>query len=90
MCGICQTSVVDSLSRVQFVTVPKLLIMVDQYGVAHAPFAQARALLTEHGFGHIGILVHDSISKDIVSTTAAALAPSPPGIRLLTHSDFVH
>jgi len=37
---------------------PKLLIQVDQYGVAHSPFAPARAFLSENGYNDCKILVH--------------------------------
>jgi hypothetical protein len=32
--------------------------MVDAWGIAHAPHAQARALLIEHGFGETLFLCH--------------------------------
>ena len=38
---------------------PVLLVQADQFGIAHAPFAPARAFLTEHGFAHCQIVVHD-------------------------------
>ena len=34
------------------------IVQVDQFGVAHAPFAPGRALLIEHGFQSIHVLVH--------------------------------
>ena len=61
--------------------------MVDQWGVAHAPFAQARALLVEHGHKSINIMVHNEQGEaDVV--TAETLAPPPPGGKYLTHDDF--
>lgn len=39
---------------------PKCLVMMDQFGVMHAPFAQARALLTELGYGEVTVLVHNA------------------------------
>jgi cytidine deaminase len=67
---------------------PLRLIMTDQFGVAHAPFAQARALLTEYGFGHLQVAIHDEAGAlHIVS--AADLLPSPPGGGvLLSHDNF--
>lgn len=38
---------------------PLLLVQADQYGIAHAPFAPARAFLTENGYGDCQIVVHD-------------------------------
>lgn len=67
----------------------RVLVMVDQFGIAHAPFAQARALLSEHGFGEAPvILVHDR-DGNTATTTAGALTPPPPGEgRLLTAKDL--
>ena len=39
---------------------PICLVQVDQYGIAHAPFAPARAFLTEHGYGSCDVLLHDT------------------------------
>lgn len=33
-------------------------MQVDNYGIAHAPFAGARSLLIEHGFGEVTIASH--------------------------------
>ena len=66
---------------------PLLLVMVDQFGVAHAPFAQARALLGEYGFGDVLVGIHD-INGRFVTVTAASLLPSPPGCTLLSHDNF--
>lgn len=38
---------------------PDCIVQVDQFGVAHAPFAPGRALLIEHGFDYINVLVHE-------------------------------
>ncbi|KAL7564682.1 hypothetical protein ACA910_021237 [Epithemia clementina (nom. ined.)] len=38
-------------------TIPHVLVQVDQYGIPHAPFAAARSLLVEHGLGHTPCLV---------------------------------
>ncbi|KAL9179665.1 hypothetical protein ACHAXT_008955 [Thalassiosira profunda] len=37
---------------------PVLLVQCDQFGIAHAPFAQGRAFLTERGYGSCKVLVH--------------------------------
>eukprot|EP00986_Skeletonema_menzelii_P009252 scaffold4165_cov217-Skeletonema_menzelii.AAC.1 len=37
---------------------PVLLVQCDQFGVAHPPFAQGRAFLTERGYGDCKILLH--------------------------------
>mmetsp|Transcript_11960 Transcript_11960/g.17429 ORF Transcript_11960/g.17429 Transcript_11960/m.17429 type:complete len:99 (+) Transcript_11960:1-297(+) len=37
---------------------PVLIVQADQYGIAHAPFAPARAYLSEHGYTNCYVLVH--------------------------------
>ena len=66
---------------------PICIAMVDQYGVAHAPFASARALLTEHGYARLRVLVHTS-DGTATSCRAEELTPPPPGAEMLTHDDF--
>lgn len=34
------------------------MLLVDQFGNLHAPFAQARTFLCEHGFGDTEVVVH--------------------------------
>lgn len=66
---------------------PRILVMVDQFGVCHAPFAMARSLLTEHNYGHIKCIVHDVTGKvDII--TASSLVTSPTGDAPLTTEEF--
>lgn len=36
-----------------------MLVQVDQYGIAHAPFGGARAFLKEFGHGHVQVIVHN-------------------------------
>jgi cytidine deaminase len=67
---------------------PECLVMVDQWGVAHAPFASARAILTEYGYGDVDILVHDSGTKAAVCK-AIDLCPPPANGAFLTHDAFV-
>jgi hypothetical protein len=71
-----------------FVSIPKLLIMVDQFGIAHAPFAQARALLSEYGFNDLQVIVYNdkTCTADIVHVQD--LVPQPHGARVLCASDF--
>lgn len=37
---------------------PVLLVQCDQFGIAHAPFAQGRAFLSERGYGDCKVLIH--------------------------------
>lgn len=37
---------------------PILIVQCDQFGIAHAPFAQGRSFLTERGFGDCKVLIH--------------------------------
>ena len=63
---------------------PVMLVMVDQFGTCHAPFAQGRALLTEYGYNDLMVIVHDATGTCCM-TTAQSLAPSHS---LLSHDDF--
>ena len=38
---------------------PIVVALVDDLGVAHAPFASGRAFLAEHGYGAVDVLCHD-------------------------------
>lgn len=42
-----------------------LLVQSDQYGIAHAPFAPARAYLTEYGYNDTYIVIHDSKGLEV-------------------------
>lgn len=66
---------------------PVMLAMVDQFGVLHAPFASARALLVEHGYAFLTILVHGEDGR-MTTTTADALFPPPGTGKVLTHDHF--
>jgi cytidine deaminase len=70
---------------------PLALVQVDSFGLAHAPFAPARAYLSEHGYGDCRVLIHsynqDDTSTDgnsaiflgkIVDVPASYLAPDAP------------
>jgi cytidine deaminase len=37
---------------------PVLICQCDQFGIAHAPFAQGRSFLTERGYGDCKVLIH--------------------------------
>ena len=56
---------------------PVVLCMADQFGVAHAPFAPARAFLVEHGFGDAKILFHDEHAA-LRTVRAEELLPAIP------------
>ncbi|CAE7619802.1 gltB, partial [Symbiodinium pilosum] len=42
---------------------PAAIVQVDNYGLAHAPFAAARSLLIEHGFGDVLLIAHSDEAK---------------------------
>ena len=60
-----------------------MLVMSDQFGVAHAPFGGARALLAETGHARAAVLVHAS-SGELLEIPAVGTA-HPPTL-FLTHS----
>merc|ERR1712072_1011995 len=45
-------------SRREGLGLPSCVVQVDQFGVAHAPFAGARSLFIEHGFGEVHVSAH--------------------------------
>jgi hypothetical protein len=63
-----------------------LMVQVDQYGVAHSPFAPARAFFSEHGYEDCHVLVHVTPLDDVTcldrwhlkEVSIAELAPTPP------------
>lgn len=66
---------------------PKLLVQVDQYGVAHSPFAPARAFLSENGHSDCHILVHSApveedptnlVNWSLPEILVSDLAPNAP------------
>ena len=73
--------------QVGLVSKPSVLVMVDQFGVAHAPFAQARSLLSEHGYGYVRIMVHNELGQ-LLTPLVSELIPQPPGTILVSHDDF--
>jgi len=58
---------------------PVVLCMADQFGVAHAPFAPARAFLVEHGFSDAKILFHDEHAV-LRTVRAGELLPAIPNM----------
>ena len=77
----------DLTAGIEEVTV-RAVVMVDQFGIAHAPPGRARSLLTEHGFAQALVVVHSELGA-VETVTADDLLPSPEGVgRLLTVEDF--
>ena len=67
---------------------PVVIVQVDQYGVAHCPFASARTLLNEHFDRNLKVLFH---SEDALehSCLSSDLVPPPPGASYLSHDSFL-
>lgn len=57
---------------------PILLLMLDQFGLPHAPFAPARAQLFERGYSDIVVGVLDFVSGTFEETTVQDLVPDCP------------
>lgn len=61
------------------------VVQVDQFGIPHGPFAQARSFLAEHGFGDVHVILStmDPVDGHISVKTVAAktLAPYVPEFR---------
>jgi len=53
---------------------PLLILQADQFGILHAPFANARTYLFENNFNDVPILVHTPEGK-MVKTTISQLVP---------------
>ena len=47
---------------------PILLAQSDQFGIAHAPFAEARAYLSEYGHNDMFVAVHNLIGEELIHT----------------------
>jgi len=93
ICGDCKLDITcngqingDS-SIFKMIKNPVMLVNVDQYGVCHSPHAQARALLSEHGFDHLKIMVHND-NGIIEIVTVKSLVPNPNGVYVLSHDSF--
>ena len=59
---------------------PTVVAQVDNFGVAHAPFAAARSLLIEHGFGDVLIAAHGEDGEWLPSIAVKESLP---------HADFL-
>lgn len=77
----CSLDPVSQLINTMIASVhpPCFLVMLDQFGIAHAPFAQARALLLEHGFSVAPLILVHARDGACLAVTADSLAPNPPG-----------
>jgi hypothetical protein len=64
---------------------PLCVLVCDQFGVCHAPFAQARAIYTEFGYGYVSLITHNSEGK-CVSTRFDDLLPQL--VALMSNTDF--
>lgn len=70
---------------------PKIILMTDQFGVCHAPFAMARSILSEHNYGNAQVVVSHDSDKGYLTRLASDLAPpSPAGDLPLSRDDFAH
>lgn len=67
---------------------PVAIVMVDQFGVCHAPFARSRSLLMEHGFGDVLVLIHEEDGQ-LHDVAVDDLLPTPKDIQMLTQDDFI-
>ncbi len=68
---------------------PVLILMTDQFGVCHAPYAQARSILTEHNYGSVLCVVHDTFGQIATYAASALVPPTPDGDAPLTHEEFL-
>lgn len=89
ICGECKLNVSSDLNNniFKFIKSPIMLVNVDQYGVAHSPHAQARALLTEHGFGQLEVMIHNE-NGQIEIVLVSSLVPNPEGVNILSNESF--
>lgn len=72
----------------KFIKKPIYILTCDQYGICHAPHGQARALLTEHGFNQLNIMIHNNDTGLIEIVTVSELTPNPAGISTLSTDSF--
>lgn len=82
-----QSDLVEN-SEINEKAVVQCLVMLDQFGVCHAPFAAARSLLIEHGFQDVQILVHSSEGKLVVSSVKELFPTSEEFGANISHDDF--
>lgn len=62
-------------ARAETDEVPTCIVQADHFGVAHAPFASARSLLIEHGFGKVMLIAHTAEGVWAEAITAQASMP---------------
>jgi hypothetical protein len=67
---------------------PHIILMTDQFGVCHAPFASARTLLNEHGYSDVLVVVHHHPTVCYQTCRVSELLPVPDGISYLSHDKF--
>jgi cytidine deaminase len=70
-------------------SIPHIILMTDQFGVCHAPFASARTLLNEHGYSDVLVVVHHHPTVCYQTCRVSELLPVPDGIAALSHDDFL-
>lgn len=58
-----------------------VVVQVDQFGIPHGPFAQARAFLVEHGFGDCRVILTATDGMRVQTMFARDLAPLVPAFR---------
>lgn len=84
--GCTLDAVSQLVPYIQDKAAPVLIVQTDQYGIAHSPFAPARAFLSEHGYEDCHVLVHNTAIDDVTcldqwelkSVRVSDLAPTPP------------
>lgn len=83
-----------------------VIVMLDQFGVCHAPFARARAQLIERALDHVSVLIHSATDHtevlmngedisgegkvELQVVKVKDLLPSPGTTKLLTHDEFIN
>lgn len=66
------------------------IIMVDNLGIAHAPFASARSLLAEHGYTESTTVMYHGEDGSEKRCLVQDLVPPPPGGAFLNHESFLN
>lgn len=71
---------IPAMQRKRGQSMPLVVVQVDNFGLAHAPFAAARSLLIEHGFGEVAIAAHGEDGKWLAAMKVKESLP---------HADFL-
>lgn len=71
---------IPAMQRKRGESMPLVVVQVDNFGLAHAPFAAARSLLIEHGFGEVAIAAHGEDGKWLAAMKVKESLP---------HADFL-